>query len=184
MLDRISSIARGEVIGGGNRLIDSLATQSRHVLEYQFSRGLCQDFSVDDRRAKENALKEKAKTARANGGSKRRKMNVLNEGSDHANEECVRLGEDEDHVVDPEGEEFEGLFFGETSSHVGDGEGHHDKTETTNVDLSGPSQNHKSTLHDVVEPSPSSWFPNFRLLSSNDFLTPPIQEPVDQHVPQ
>ncbi|KAK1401462.1 hypothetical protein POM88_001067 [Heracleum sosnowskyi] len=150
VLEHISSIARGEVIGGGNRLIDSLATQSRHVLEYQFSRGLCQDFSVDDRRAKEDALKEKAKTAILVGGSKRRKMNYQNEGCEHVEEQRVHLGDEWDYVVDP----------GVTN--VVDESGHRD---TTNV-----------------QPSPSCYVPSFRLLASNDFLTPDEQPPVEESI--
>ncbi|KAK1355732.1 hypothetical protein POM88_048988 [Heracleum sosnowskyi] len=150
VLDRISSITRGEVIGGGNRLIDSLATQSRHVLEYQFSRGLCQDFSMDDRRAKEDALKEKAKTAILVGGSKRRKMNYQNEGCEHVEEQRVHLGDECDYVVDP----------GVTN--VVDESRHRD---TTNV-----------------QPSPSCYVPSFRLLASNDFLTPDEQPPVEESI--
>lgn len=53
ILDRISSIANGDVLGGGNSLIDSFATHGRHVLEYQYSRGLFQDFLVNNRRIRE-----------------------------------------------------------------------------------------------------------------------------------
>ncbi|KAL8156428.1 hypothetical protein AgCh_001497 [Apium graveolens] len=159
VLDCISAIARGEVIGGGNRLIDSLATKSRNLLEYQFSHGLCHDFSVDDRRAKEDVLKEKAKAVRVRGGSKRRKMNVQNEGYYHVEEESVRLGDEEGHLVDPGAEKLV------------DEAGNEDNTETRNFDISPPSSH-----------------PTFDLLAASGFNVPPTQQlifrpPPVQQVP-
>lgn len=156
IFDRISSIARGDVIGGGNGLIDSLATHGRRVLEYQYSPGLFQDFPVGDRRIREETLRGKPKKVSHKGGRgginapKRRKMNISNEGGDHVDED-VHLG-DENHVVEGGDQEFADLFDGETLTDA------------------------------IVQPSDSRYVPSFRLLPSNDFLTPDEQPPVEESV--
>ncbi|KAK1356267.1 hypothetical protein POM88_049523 [Heracleum sosnowskyi] len=188
IFDRISAIARGDVVGGSNSLIDSIANHGRRVLEYQYSLGLFQDFPVD---VLEETLRGKTKKVGHKGGRgginapKRRKLDIDNEAGDHVHED-VHLG-DEDHLVEGGGQDFADFFAGGTSTY--------DLDEGPNVDLSAPCphptfdcadselpppQQHRATT--IVRPSPSSYVPSFRLLASNDFLTPPEQPPVEDNV--
>ncbi|KAK1401530.1 hypothetical protein POM88_001135 [Heracleum sosnowskyi] len=182
---------RGDVVGGSKSLIDSIANHGRHVLEYQYSRGLFQDFPVDVRCAREETLRGKTKKVGHKGGRgginapKRRKLDIDNEAGDHVHED-VHLG-DEDHLVEGGGQDFADFFAGGTSTY--------DLDEGPHVDLSAPCphptfdcadsefpppQQHRATT--IVRPSPSSYVPSFRLLASNDFLTPPEQPPVEDNV--
>ncbi|KAK1369983.1 hypothetical protein POM88_036075 [Heracleum sosnowskyi] len=191
IFDRISAIARGDVVGGSNNLIDSIANHGRRVLEYQYSRGLFQDFPVDVRRTREETLRGKTKKVGHKGGRgginapKRRKLDIDNEAGDHVHED-VHLG-DEDHLVEGGGQDFADFVASGTSTH--------DLDEVPNVDLSAPCphptfdcidselpppQQHRATT--IVRPSPSSYVPSFRLLASNDFLTPHEQPPVEDNV--
>ncbi|KAK1369751.1 hypothetical protein POM88_035843 [Heracleum sosnowskyi] len=189
IFDRISAIARGDVVGGSNSLIDSIDNHGRRVLEYQYSRGLFQHFPVDDRCARKETLRGKTKKVGHKGGrgginaQKRRKLDIDNEGSEDVHDD-VHLG-DEDHLVEGGDQEFTDFFVGQTSTH--------DLDEVPNVDLLAPCphptfdcadsdlpppQQHSATT--IVRPSPSSYVPSFRLLASNDFLIPHLVEQHDQ----
>ncbi|KAK1354010.1 hypothetical protein POM88_047266 [Heracleum sosnowskyi] len=177
VLDRISLIARGEITGD-IRSIDALASEGRRLLEYQYSRGLNQDFQCDDRVAKQELVRGKAKRTGHKGGrggvnAPKRRAIERNDGHiDHVDEEgSVHLGDDVGaHVVDdveisnaPHTSYFADLSL-QSNVLVGD-------TVVHTVYEAGASDVHFT---------PPSSHPTFQLLSPGDFQWPPRQEHLDQ----
>lgn len=146
LFDHILAVTSGK-IDGDMSYIETICTHGRQLIQDQFSRGVLQDFPIEERRDKEISLKPKPKKVGHKGGRggknvpKREEIQAdpFDDGGD-------------DHVNDVGGVGGVGETYTHTHNQGDDAERH--EPDTRVVD---------SISHD-------SFFPNFDLLPPGDYL--------------
>ncbi|KAK1394872.1 hypothetical protein POM88_013928 [Heracleum sosnowskyi] len=169
LLACIDLVKKGQIDGD----ISTITAYGRQLLQNKFASGYYQDFPVEDRRAKEDALRVKTKWAGHRGGrggvnAQQRLLgecpgaNVGDDGYDDVEDGgSVHLDDERDeHLHDKED-----MHTGETSTRVD-----HDHVR------------HREVESIVVDPKERPFLPNWNLLPSNDslFTQSPCQAPLHQ----